>query len=80
MARKIYDLCAVVEKFKASDGTEKVRHQHIGVELENEEGYHFLILNPWINLAGLKRDPQHNGILISKFSPSKNGNSKKEES
>jgi hypothetical protein len=69
MAEKVFDLCVAVSKFKDTAGKERNRYQHIGAELVNEEGKHFIILDAWVNLAGLPLDSRHNSVFVSKFPP-----------
>ena len=69
MARKTSDLCVVLSRYTDNSGREKIRYQHIGAELVNDEGKSFIILNPWVSLAGLPVDPSHNSVFVCKFAP-----------
>jgi hypothetical protein len=69
MAEKIFDLCVIVSKYKDTSGKEKCRYQHIGAEMVNAEGKHFIVLNPWVNLAGIPMDSTRNSVFVCKFPP-----------
>ena len=67
MAKKIFDLCVAVGKY-TKDGKEKTRYENIGVEMENTEGDRYLLLKPWINVAGIPIKQGDQAVLVSKFS------------
>lgn len=70
MAKKIFDLCIAVGKY-TKDGKEKTKYENIGSEMENNEGDRYLLLKPWINLAGIPLKQNDQAVLVNKFSVEK---------
>ena len=53
MARKIKNLSVKTREYKDRDGNSKANWQNIGVIMENDQGKQFILLEKWINYAGL---------------------------
>ena len=53
MARKIKNLSVKTREYKDRDGNPKANWQNIGVIMENDQGKQFILLEKWINYAGL---------------------------
>ena len=70
MARKIKNLSVKTREYKDKDGNPKANWVNIGVIMENDQGKQFMLLDKWINFAGL---PDFSGrensgsIMVSMF-------------
>jgi len=53
MARKIKNLSVKTREYKDKDGNPKANWQNIGVIMENDQGKQFMLLDKWINFAGI---------------------------
>ena len=53
MARKLKNLSVKTREYKDRDGNPKANWQNIGVIMENDQGKQFILLEKWINYAGL---------------------------
>jgi hypothetical protein len=68
MAKKLYDVAAKVGSYVDQSGNEKNRYQNLGVILEGKYGP-YLLLNRWVNVAGLPCDPDKDSVIVSLFPP-----------
>ena len=70
MARKIKNLSVKTREYKDRDGNPKANWVNIGVIMENDQGKQFMLLDKWINFAGI---PDFSGkensgsIMVSMF-------------
>ena len=70
MARKIKNLSVKTREYKDKDGNPKANWVNIGVIMENDQGKQFMLLDKWINFAGI---PDFSGkensgsIMVSMF-------------
>lgn len=64
MSKKIADLCVVSGRYTDLKGNEKCKYENIGVKMVNQEGREFLLLKPFINLAGFINE---GSVLVSVF-------------
>ena len=53
MAKKIKDLAVKVGEYTNKDGEKKARWQNIGAMMAGDDGNTFLLLERWVNLAGV---------------------------
>ena len=53
MARKIKNLSVKTREYKDRDGNSKANWVNIGVIMENDQGKQFMLLDKWINFAGI---------------------------
>ena len=79
MARKIKNLSVKTREYKDRDGNSKANWQNIGVIMENDQGKQFMLLDKWINFAGI---PDFSGkensssVMVSIFDVDDNYQSK----
>ena len=70
MARKIKNLSVKTREYKDRDGNPKANWVNIGVIMENDQGKQIMLLDKWINFAGI---PHFSGkensasIMVSMF-------------
>lgn len=62
-----YDLAAVAREYQDASGATKKQWVTIGKMYANDKGY-FCVLEPHINLAGLKQSDR-GGVMVSCFEP-----------
>ena len=70
MARKIKNLSVKTREYKDRDGNPKANWVNIGVIMENDQGKQFMILDKWINFAGIPdfSGKENNGsIMVAMF-------------
>ena len=60
------DLCVKVGSYNAN-GKEKSHYENIGLLVDDENNNPYILLKPWINLAGFPRDEGRNNLLVSLF-------------
>ena len=63
---KKYDLCVKSGTYTDRKGQEKVTWENVGVMMENGNGP-YLLLKPWVNLAGFPREEGRSHLIISLF-------------
>lgn len=63
---KKYDLCVKCGTYTDRNGNEKVLWENIGALMENGNGP-YILLKPYINLAGFPRDEGRNHLIVSLF-------------
>jgi hypothetical protein len=69
MARKKFDLAVKTGSYTDRDGKQKSRYQNIGVVMQGEDGGHYALLDPLINLAAVPREPGKDRVIVSMFTP-----------
>jgi hypothetical protein len=71
-SRIIHELCVSVRQYPAKDGNGnqimKNQYQKIGNMFEKDDKGRFIILDPFINLAGVPHEPGK-GVMVSMFDP-----------
>ena len=70
MARKIKNLSVKTREYKDRDGNDKANWVNIGVIMENDQGKQFMLIDRWVNLAGLpdfsgKENPS--AVMVTMF-------------
>ena len=53
MARKIKNLSVKTREYKDKDGNSKANYQNVGAIMENDNGKQFMLIDKFINFAGL---------------------------
>ena len=53
MARKIKNLSVKTREYKDRDGNNKANYQNVGAIMENDNGKQFMLIDKFINFAGL---------------------------
>ena len=53
MARKIKNLSVKTREYKDRDGNSKANYQNVGAIMENDNGKQFMLIDKFINFAGL---------------------------
>lgn len=66
--KKLYDLAVKTGTYQ-KDGETKNKYTNIGVIMENDEGKRFMLIDPLINLAAIKRDEGRDRVMVSMFEP-----------
>lgn len=69
MAKKKYDLAVITGKYTDNNGQQKNRYQNIGVVIQGDDGGHYMLIDPLINLAAIHRDPGKDRVMVSMFEP-----------
>lgn len=69
MATKAFDLAVKVGEYVTKNGDTKAKWQSIGSMMHADDGSPFLLLDRWVNLAGLPVQEGKNNILVSCFEP-----------
>ena len=75
MARKIKNLSVKTREYKDRDGNPKANWQNIGVIMENDQGKQFMLIDRWVNLAGLpdfSDKPNPSAVMVSIFDADNN--------
>ena len=62
---KKYDLCVKSGTYTDRNGNEKVNWENIGVMVD--DGSPYILLKPYINLAGFPREEGRNHLIVSVF-------------
>ncbi len=62
---KKYDLCVKSGTYTDRNGNEKVNWENIGVMVD--DGSPYILLKPYMNLAGFPREEGRNHLLVSVF-------------
>ena len=67
MARKIKNLSVKTREYKDRDGNDKANWQNIGVIMENDHGKQFMLLDKFINLAGIPdfKNPNSTAVMVT---------------
>lgn len=69
MATRKYDLAVKTGSYTDRDGKQKNRYQNIGVIMQGDDGGHYALLDPLINLAAVPREPGKDRVMVSMFQP-----------
>jgi hypothetical protein len=69
MATRKYDLAVKVGSYTDRDGKPKNRYQNIGVIMQGDDGGHYALLDPLINLAAVPREAGKDRVMVSMFQP-----------
>ena len=64
MARKIKNLSVKTREYKDRDGNSKANWVNIGVIMENDQGKQFMLLDKWINFAGIPPQTSPSGTCV----------------
>ncbi len=75
MANKLYDLCVKSREYTDTNGNKKAVWLNIGSQFEGKDGNPFIVLHPYINLAGIPRKDGSDSVIVSKFKPKDKQNS-----
>ena len=70
MAHKLMNLSVKTREYKDRDGNSKANWQNIGVIMENDQGKQFMLLDKWVNLAGIPdfSNRENNGsVMVTMF-------------
>ena len=69
MARKIKNLSVKTREYKDRDGNPKANWVNIGVIMENDQGKQFMLLDKFINLAGIPdfKNSNSTSVMITMF-------------
>ena len=70
MARKIKNLSVKTREYKDRDGNPKANWVNIGVIMESDSGKPFMLLDKWINFAGIPdfSGKENNGsVMVAMF-------------
>ena len=76
MVRKIKDLAVKTREYTNTAGEKKANWQNIGSIMENDEGRQFILLDRWVNLAGIPdygNKPNPTAVLVNVFEPKETG-------
>ena len=63
---KKYDLCVKSGSYTDRSGNEKALWENIGALMENGNSP-YILLKPWVNLAGFPRDEGRSHLIVSLF-------------
>lgn len=74
---KKYDLCVKSGTYTDRNGNEKTNWENIGVMVD--DGSRYILLKPYINLAGFPREEGRNHLIVSVFDHSEQRNSRTTE-
>ena len=70
MARKIKNLSVKTREYVDGQGNKKANWQNIGVVMENDQGKQFMLIDRWVNLAGLpdfSGKPNPSAVMVTMF-------------
>ena len=75
MAKKVKNLSVKTREYVDSQGNKKANWQNIGVVMENDQGKQFMLIDRWVNLAGLpdfsgKENPS--AVMVTMFDVDEN--------
>ena len=74
MARKVKNLSVKTREY-TKDGVKKANWQNIGVIMENDQGKQFMLIDRWVNLAGLpdfSGKPNPSAVMVNLFDADEN--------
>ncbi len=74
---KKYDLCVKSGTYTDRNGNEKTNWENIGVMVD--DGSPYILLKPYINLAGFPREEGRNHLIVSLFDHSEQRSSRNSE-
>ena len=66
-AQKVKDLAVKTREYTDKEGNRKANWQNIGVVMQNDDGGEFIILDRWVNLAGIPdfKNPNSTSVMVS---------------
>jgi len=79
MARKVKNLSVKTREYVDGQGNKKANWQNIGVVMENDQGKQFILIDRWVNLAGLpdfSGKPNPSAAMVSMFDVDENSSYK----
>ena len=79
MARKIKNLSVKTREYVDPQGNKKAKWQNIGVVMENDQGKQFMLIDRWVNLAGLpdfSGKPNPSAVMVTMFDVDENSSYK----
>ena len=79
MARKVKNLSVKTREYVDSQGNKKANWQNIGVVMENDQGKQFMLIDRWVNLAGLpdfSGKPNPSAVMVTMFDADENSSYK----
>ena len=65
--KKTHDLAVKIGSYTNTSGETKNRYTNVGSVLQNDDGSEMILINKYINFAGLPGDPERDSIIVSKF-------------
>ena len=74
MAKKVKNLSVKTREY-VKDGVKKANWQNIGVIMENDEGKQYMLIDRWVNLAGLPdfgNKPNPSAVMVTMFDADNN--------
>ena len=75
MAKKVKNLSVKTREYKDKNGNPKANWQNIGVIMENDQGKQFMLIDRWVNLAGLpdfSTKPNPSAVMVNIFDADNN--------
>ena len=75
MARKVKDLSVKTREYTDKEGNKKLNWQKIGVIMESDQGKQFMLIDRWVNLAGLPDfgdKPNPSAVMVTMFDADNN--------
>ena len=79
MARKVKNLSVRTREYVDPQGNKKANWQNIGVVMENDQGKQFMLIDRWVNLAGLpdfSGKPNPSAVMVTMFDVDENSSYK----
>lgn len=73
MAKRKYDLAVKVGQYTDAQGQSKNRYHNIGVVMQGDDGGHYMLLDPMVNLAAVPREAGKDRVMVSMFTPKEDG-------
>ena len=70
MAKKVKNLSVKTREYKDKNGNSKANWQNIGVIMENDQGKQYMLIDRWVNLAGLpdfSTKPNPSAVMVNIF-------------
>lgn len=69
MAKRKFDMAVKTGSYTDREGKQKNRYQNIGVIMQGDDGGHYALLDPLINLAAVPREAGKDRVMVSLFEP-----------
>lgn len=73
MAKRKYDLAVKTGSYIDNTGANKNRYHNIGVVMQGDDGGHYMLLDPLVNLAAVPREAGKDRVMVSMFEPREDG-------
>ena len=76
MARKVKDLAIKSREYTDKEGNRKANWVNIGVVMENDDGKQFMLIDKWINFAGIPdfKNPNSTSVMVTMFDVNRKSN------